>query len=1028
MKHYLNVCDVNGAKVEPVDVITFGSPCQDLSVAGKRAGLKHESNGDEETTRSGLFMEAIRIIKEMREEDGIRQLRSGRADGHIRPRFAVWENVPGAFSSNKGEDFRVVLEELARIKDTEISIPMPEKGKWKTAGEIVGDGWSIAWRTLDAQYHGVPQRRRRIFLVADFADECAGEILFECKGLPGYPSESREEGQGIAGDFAKGIRGTGEGNGIGFDGYNQAVTGDVSKAITSAATDADHVPLVFQKINTAPYTLQIRSGCEGGGKGALIQTDKSACLTAAQTQTLFQPVPMESGVIDVETEVYVRRYEVDCKSLCECLRDHKSASGFSNKEIAEQLNVPLTKVEHWFRQDDCFAIPDADVWYQLKELLGITTDEFDEPITTFIAQEGKYDMSNRIYVGNVAPTLTTQSADYKYLVPLSIENHPNDSRIGIREDGTVQALTGRMGTGGGNVPLVAEPWTYQKVTGPLMANSHPGSYTGQDAYSDMLVTQPIYEPVALHNPSCAIDASYYKGPGERNGIERNIVAQPVFALDRASFNQGENAQYDFQINDDGIAHTLVARGPGAVCYHEFIKYIVRRLTPTECARLQGMPDEWCRLSQIDDMSDEDYEFWKQAHKTYAEINGKTYKEKTKIQMIKWYNKLQSDSPEYKAYGNGMALHCVRVPIHGIAKHGAKTMASLFDGIGDFPLAGLIDGIETLWTSEIELFPVAVTMERFREYEKHGCFSFGFEYKNLIEKEKKEMELKIKEITFPEVIDFNFDELKKEITDRVEMYKNLVYTEDQVKQAKTDRANLNKFVKVLSDERIKVKKQCMQPYEAFEQKVNELSKIVQEPIRLIDEQIKGYEDKQKEEKENKIHYMINESIGEDSPLDWLEHSQIFDSKWLNVSVSMKAIQDAISTRLEQIKNDLDTLSNLPEFGFEAAEVYKSTLDVNKAVNEARRMSEVAKAKAQHEAEIKAMAEEQERLAAELEAKKQAEQVSAQTGEAVFNNAPDVYAQIPRVEKQWISFSALLTTEDALALKEFFNSRNIEFKAV
>jgi len=156
MKHYLNVCDVNGAEVEAVDVITFGSPCQDLSVAGKRAGMKHESNGDGETTRSGLFMEAVRIIKEMRKEDELEKLRSGRTNEHIRPRFAVWENVPGAFSSNKGEDFRIVLEELARVKEPEVSIPLPEKGKWQTAGEIVGDGWSIAWRTLDAQYHECP--------------------------------------------------------------------------------------------------------------------------------------------------------------------------------------------------------------------------------------------------------------------------------------------------------------------------------------------------------------------------------------------------------------------------------------------------------------------------------------------------------------------------------------------------------------------------------------------------------------------------------------------------------------------------------------------------------------------------------------------------------------------------------------------------------------------------------------------------------------------------------------------------------
>ena len=337
MKHYLNVCDVNGAEVEPVDVITFGSPCQDLSVAGKRAGLKHESNGDDETTRSGLFMEAVRIIKEMREQDEFRQLRSGRTNQHIRPRFAVWENVPGAFSSNKGEDFRVVLEELARIKEAEISIPMPEKGKWKQSGEIVGDGWSIAWRTLDAQYHGVPQRRRRIFLVADFADECAGEILFECQGLPGYPSQSSKKGQGTSGDSSESIGESIERECIGFDGYNQSVTGNVSKAITSAATDSDHVPLVLQDkpiycvdegggksacnitenvsptltcthrgepviCDSVPYTLQIRSGCEGDGKGPLIQTDKSACLTAAQTQTLFQPVCIQGSMIGRKDE------------------------------------------------------------------------------------------------------------------------------------------------------------------------------------------------------------------------------------------------------------------------------------------------------------------------------------------------------------------------------------------------------------------------------------------------------------------------------------------------------------------------------------------------------------------------------------------------------------------------------------------------------------------------------------------------------------------------------------------------------
>ena len=144
------------------------------------------------------------------------------------------------------------------------------------------------------------------------------------------------------------------------------------------------------------------------------------------------------------------------------------------------------------------------------------------------------------------------------------------------------------------------------------------------------------------------------------------------------------------------------------------KYIVRRLTPLECCRLQGMPDGWTNLTHIEDMSDEDYEFWKAAQKCYAEVNGKKYREKTKEQMITWYNKLQTDSAEYKAYGNGMALPCVLVPMSGIAKQGAKTIGSLFDGIGGFPLAAEMCGMKCLWTSEIELFPIAVTKERFGE--------------------------------------------------------------------------------------------------------------------------------------------------------------------------------------------------------------------------------------------------------------------------------------------------------------------------
>lgn len=364
-----------------VNCITFGSPCQDISIAGKRAGLSGE--------RSGLFMEAVRIIKEMREQ----------SEG-LYPAFAVWENVPGAFSSNKGEDFRSVLEELARIKEPEISVPRPENGKWAKAGVIAGNGWSIAWRTFDAQFWGVPQRRRRIALVMDFGGQRAGEILFERKGVSRDSEPCIPPWKGVARNPAHRSAG-----------YDRMVE------------------------EPSAYTLKIRSGCEGGGKCALVQIEKSSTLSTLQDQTLFV---LQGNMIDRDVK--------------------QNGSGLAESETMFTLNATD-------RHGVCCAAYGADLYNQA------VTGDVVATLTTATGQGAAnsgptvlcraHGQANAETLEDCCPTLNCNHEQ-----PIVFESHSQDARY-TQQGNTSPSCTAQWGTGGNNMPLIVRKillWIVRRLT------------------------------------------------------------------------------------------------------------------------------------------------------------------------------------------------------------------------------------------------------------------------------------------------------------------------------------------------------------------------------------------------------------------------------------------------------------------------------------------------------------------------------------------------------------------------------------
>lgn len=297
-----------------------------------------------------------------------------------------------------------------------------------------------------------------------------------------------------------------------------------------------------------------------------------------------------------------------------------------------------------------------------------------------------------------------------------------------------------------------------------------------------------------------------------------------------------------------------------------------------------------------------------------------------------------------------------------------------------------------------------------------------------------MELKINEVQLPEQITFNYEELKQELAEKLSTYETLVYSDEQIKEAKADKANLNKLKKALNDERIRREKEYMQPLNDFKAKINEIIGIIDKPIALIDKQVKEYEDKQKQDKMDKIKALWSEM---DVP-EGLTLERVFDDRMLNVSYGMNHVKQKMLDDIKRFNRDMETLAGLPEFGFEAQQEYIRTFDLNKALAEGQRMAQVQKKK--EEAARAAAEAEQARLKAEEETKQSAfpddamnppvteEEIAQSRQEYIDAASANGVHPVIAPAKQWISFKALLTVEDATALKQFFESRNIQFEAV
>ena len=559
MKHYGDVSALSGADLPPVDIITFGSPCQDMSIAGRRAGLDGE--------RSGLFHQAIRIIREMRE-----------ATNGEYPRYCVWENVPGAFSSNGGADFKAVLEAVIGVKEPAAEVPAPGKNGWPYADVYLGDGWSVAYRLLDAQFWGVPQRRARIFLVADFGGERAGDILFKSEGLSGYSAAGFQAWKAAARDPQSGVGAAG-----GFclnDQGGERMEVSAGVAGTLRAETHGHLPAVLAAGFCTEHSARSRSI---GYEEETSPTLRAGVVPAA--------IALEHYPID-------SRIGIDGDNVVQTLTGRKGTGG---------NNVPLVMT------------PDGPLAYTLKIRCG-----------------GGSGGKGALWQEEKSATLAT-SNDQTLFQPAE------RMAFGISSDQSHAMLSDNPHAG-----------IYEAKTSRTLDNNcnHPGCHQGGVA-----VVEKVY-PIEGNGqrPSHGGDGWNEEDVSYTlNGIEQHGIAAPVYSSTVGSY----------MTSSEEVAQTLMARDFKDPQIVNTPYYIVRRLTPTECARLQGFPDWWCRGLETPEPTEEEIAFWTDVFETHRKVVTGAKKPKTKAQIIKWLRHPHLDASEYRLWGNGICLSIAWFVLAGI---------------------------------------------------------------------------------------------------------------------------------------------------------------------------------------------------------------------------------------------------------------------------------------------------------------------------------------------------------------------------